>query len=72
MQQKLNYSKVFTCSYFPQNFTGVGFPRSEYTLRESNDEEYTIPVIVTGGRLPVETVINVFTLEEGTAGLQLI
>ena len=49
-------------------FTGVGFSSSEYIIRESNEEEYMIPVNVTGGRLPVDLVMIVSAMEEGTAG----
>ena len=37
-------------------------------LRESDDEEYMIPVNVRGGRLPVDLLMSVSALEEGTAG----
>ena len=48
--------------------TGVGFSDSEYMLRESDDEEYMIPVNVTGGRLSVDLVMSVSALVKGTAG----
>ena len=49
-------------------FTGVGFSDSEYMLRESDDEEYMIPVNVRGGRLSVDLVMSVSALVKGTAG----
>ena len=52
--------------------TGVGFAVPEYTVRESNDEVYMVPVNVTGGTLPVDVVISVSALEGGTAGLQSV
>ena len=53
-------------------FTGVGFSESEYQLRESNDEDYMIPVNVTGGRLPVDLFMSVSALVKGTAGWETL
>ena len=48
------------------NFAGVGFNQSEYILRESV-MNHTIPVRITGGRLPIDTSVQVHT-EVETAG----
>ena len=48
------------------NFAGVGFNQSEYILRESV-MNHTIPVRITGGRLPVDTSVQVH-IEVETAG----
>ena len=36
----------------------IGFNQSEYTLQES-EMNHTIPVDITGGRLPIDTIIQV-------------
>lgn len=44
----------------------LGFNQSEYVVRES-EVIHTIPVVVTNGRLPVDTVVQVRS-ELATAG----
>ena len=47
---------------------GVGFPSSSYTFHENKSEQHTLPILVNGGPLPVDIVLEV-AAEEGSAGL---
>ena len=49
---------VDTSLFWFNNFTDIGFTQSEYIIRESV-MNHTIPVRITGGRLPVATSVQV-------------
>lgn len=49
--------------------TGIGFNMSEYVLREGMN--YTLPVVITGGSLPVATQVKVNASNFATAGKEV-
>lgn len=49
--------------------TGIGFNMSEYVLREGLN--HTLPVVITGGSLPVNTQVEVNANNFDTAGKEV-
>ena len=68
----LKKAKMPLCLYYHSGdiyySAGIEFNQSEYIIRESV-MNHTIPVSITGGRLPVDTSVQVLS-ENDTAGTE--
>lgn len=68
----VSVSLPFCCFFVvDSNPTGIDFSQPEYVLRESL-MNYTVPVMINGGRLPIATVIEVNPGETSSTAGELI